>query len=101
MRIFFDPKAQKELFKFDKKVQDKFREVFKAVENEEMLPSHLTRSINKQVFEYRIKYNTNTYRAIAGEIKEGIVVVLFYKKKTQKLPLREKKTAIERLKNHL
>lgn len=100
MEIHYHPTALRELKKLDKSVQKKFRVVFEALVNETPLPSRIKKDlIGTVLHEYRVKHVGNEYRCLASSLKPGIVMLLFFQKKTQKTPIRYLDTATKRLKN--
>jgi phage-related protein len=100
MRIHFHELADREYQKLDRAVQNKFRNIFNAVEKGDPIPLNAKKSFRgTEMFEYRVKVNTNIYRAIGSAFAPDQIILLFFQKKSQKTPLRILETAIKRFKS--
>ena len=102
MKIIFDTRAAKEFEDLSLEVRGLFDNMFEAIENGVALPVHVEKKLKgTKLLEYRIKYNTNIYRALAANLGNGRVILLIFQKKTQKTPQRFIETASKRLKSLL
>ena len=98
--IAVDPRAEKELNKFDQKVRLDFDSLIKILGNEGKLSIPEGKKIGKKLFEIRVKVN-GIYRGIYAYVgKEGIVILHFFQKKSQKTPIKSIKIAERRLKEY-
>src|SRR3989344_1476067 len=98
--IFVDKNAEKELRGFSEDVQLEFEAYFKILELEGKLDFPSARKVTKDIFEIRIKLQ-GEYRgfyAYAGKL--DIVVLHFFRKKTQKTPVKDLELALRRLKQY-
>ena len=98
--IFVDKNAEKELRGFDEEVQLEFEAYFKILELEGKLDFPQAKKITKDLFEIRIKLK-GEYRGFYVYIgKLDIVVLHFFRKKTQKTPIKDLELAQRRLKQY-
>ena len=98
--IFVDKNAHKELREFSEEVQLAFEAYFKILELEGKLDFPQARKVTKDLFEIRVKLK-GEYRGFYAYIgKLDIVVLHFFRKKTQKTPIRELELAQRRLKQY-
>ena len=96
--IFLDKNAEKELREFDEEVQLEFEAYFKILELEGRLDFPQARKVTKDLFEIRIKLK-GEYRGFYAYIgKLDIVILHFFRKKTQKTPIKDLELARRRLK---
>ena len=96
--IYFEKNAQKELRKFDEDVQIEFEAYFKILELEGKLDFPSARKVTKDIFEIRIKLK-GEYRGFYAYIgKLDIVILHFFRKKTQKTPIKDLELVQKRLK---
>ena len=98
IKVFFDNKAQKEFKEFAEPVQMKFDSVLKTLRESGRLDFPDGRKIDKNLYELRIKYQGEFRGLYAYIIQSQIVVLHFFRKKTQKTPIKDLKTAKRRLK---
>ncbi len=95
--IFMDKNAEKELRAFGEEVQLEFEAYFKILELEGKLGFPQARKITRDIFEIRIKLK-GEYRGFYAYIgKQDIVILHFFRKKTQKTPLKDLDLAQRRL----
>lgn len=98
--IIYDKNALKELRVFNQEVQDDFDGLVRILRQEGRLSYPNAKKITKELFEIRVPHK-EIYRGFYAYIwKEHIVILHFFKKKTQKIPQREIKTALNRLHNY-
>ena len=96
--IFVDKNAEKELREFSEEVQLAFEAYFKILELEGKLDFPSARKVTKDIFEIRIKLK-GEYRGFYAYIgKLDIVILHFFRKKTQKTPIKDLELARRRLK---
>ena len=95
--IFVDKNAEKELRGFDEEVQLEFEAYFKILELEGKLDFPQAKKITKDLFEIRIKLQ-GEYRGFYAYLgKLDIVILHFFRKKTQKTPIKDLEVAKRRL----
>lgn len=98
--IFLDKNAQKELRKFSKEVQLEFEAYFKILEIEGKLEFPSAKKVTEDIFEIRIKLK-GEYRGFYVYIgKLDIVILHFFRKKTQKTPVKDLEIAQRRFKQY-
>ncbi len=98
--VRFDRRAKKELFKFDLNVQKEFISIVRKLEIDGKLNFPEAKKIGNNLFEIRIKLN-GAYRGFYGYIEGSNIVILhFFRKKSQKAPIRNLKLALRRLKQY-
>ena len=98
--IFVDRNAEKELREFNEGVQVEFEAYFKILELEGKLDFPQAKKVTKNLFEIRIKLK-GEYRGFYAYIgKLDIVILHFFKKKTQKTPIKDLELAQRRLKQY-
>ena len=98
--IFVDRNAEKELREFNEGVQLEFEAYFKILELEGKLDFPQAKKVTKNLFEIRIKLK-GEYRGFYAYIgKLDIVILHFFKKKTQKTPIKDLELAQRRLKQY-
>jgi len=96
--IFIDKSAEKELRKFGEEVQLEFEAYFKILELEGKLDFPHAKKITRDLFEIRIKLQ-GEYRCFYAYVgKLDIVILHFFRKKTQKTPIKDLELAQRRLK---
>ena len=98
IKVFFDNKAQKEFEDFTEPVQIKFDSLFKTLKERGRLDFPDGRKIDKNLYELRIKYQGEYRGLYAYVIQSQIIILHFFRKKTQKTPIKNLKTAKRRLK---
>ena len=99
-KIYYDKSAEKEFSKFNKKIQDEFHSFFKILEEEGKLEFPEGKKVTKNLFEIRIKFK-GEYRGFYAYVEKADIIILhFFKKKTQRTPLKNLKTAQRRLKQY-
>ena len=100
MEVLMLEKAKLELLKFDKAVITKFNFDFKELQEKGKLDDTRFKKLRgHDLYELRVKYSGSIFRGICGYIKSGLLMVLFFQKKTQKTPIRFIEVADKRYKN--
>ncbi|OGH18605.1 MAG: hypothetical protein A2868_02470 [Candidatus Levybacteria bacterium RIFCSPHIGHO2_01_FULL_40_15b] len=98
--IFVDRNAEKELREFSEEVQLEFEAYFKILEFEGKLDFPQVKKITKDLFEIRVKLK-GEYRGFYAYVgKLDIVILHFFRKKTQKTPIKDLELAQRRLKQY-
>ena len=96
--VYLDKNAQKELKDFSEEVQLEFEAYFKILQLEGKLDFPQAKKVTKDIFEIRVK-SKGEYRGFYAYIgKSDIVILHFFRKKTQKIPIKDLKIAQRRLK---
>lgn len=98
IKVFFDNKAQKEFEEFTQPVQIKFDFLLRTLRESGRLDFPDGRKIDKNLYELRIKHQGEYRGLYAYIIQSQIVILCFFRKKTQKTPIKNLKTAKRRLK---
>ena len=95
--ILIDRNAERELREFSDDVQVEFEAYFKILELEGKLDFPHAKKVTKNIFEIRVKVQ-GEYRGFYAYIgKLDIVVLHFFRKKTQKTPIKDLQVAQRRL----
>lgn len=98
--ILLDKNAREELKDFSEEVQLEFEAYFKILQLEGKLAFPQAKKVTKNVFEIRVKLK-GEYRGFYAYIgKSDIVILHFFRKKTQKIPVKDLKIAQRRLKQY-
>ena len=98
--IFIDKSAEKELREFGEEVQLEFEAYLKVLELEGKLELPYAKKVTRDLFEIRVKLK-GEYRGFYAYLgKIDIVVLHFFRKKTQKTPVWELELARKRLKQY-
>ena len=98
--IFLDKNAEKELREFDEEVQLEFEAYFKILQLEGKLDFPSARKVTRNIFEIRIKLK-GEYRGFYAYIgKLDVVILHFFRKKTQKTPIKDLELTQRRLKQY-
>lgn len=85
--IKYHLKAHKELSRFNFEVRDKFKAYFVEFENNEGLSTEKFKKLHgTELYEFRIKVSSVIYRAIGGFLEADFIIVLIFKKQSQKTP---------------
>ena len=96
--IFFDKNANQELIKLSIQVQKKFQALIKILKEAGKLEFPEGRKIDKNLYEIRIKFK-GEFRGFYAYIKNNFIILLpFFRKKSQKTAIKNLKTAKRRLK---
>src|SRR3989338_9977620 len=96
--IFLDKNAEKELREFDEEVRLEFEAYFKILQLEGKLDFPSARKVTRDIFEIRIKLK-GEYRGFYAYVgKLNIIVLHFFRKKTQKTPVKDIELAQRRFK---
>ncbi len=100
MEVLILEKAKLELLKFNKAVINKFDLDFKELQDKGKLDDTRFKKLRGyDLYELRVKHKSNIFRGICGYIKSGLLIVIFFQKKTQKTPIRFIEVANKRYKN--
>lgn len=98
--IVYDKRAVKEFNNFNVNVKKDFAGLIETLSSEGKLDLPKAKRLNKELFEMRVK-NDGEYRGVyAYIINNRIIILLFFRKKTQKTPLKFIKTSIKRLQKY-
>ncbi len=92
--------AIKELDSFPLKIRARFNDLFQILEEKGKLEMPFAKKIDSVLFEIRIKQNGQWRAIYAYVLKNEIVVLSAFLKKTQKTPKKELTKALKRLKNY-
>lgn len=88
MKVLLLDFARKEFSTLDLDIQEKFGGVFRLIQNRKILdPTVFKKLSGSELYEVRVKHNTNIYRAVGGIQKSKYIIVLFFQKKTQRTPI--------------
>jgi len=97
-KVCYLPKVHKYLSKLSNKNRSKIKAAIEHLEQHGPLISPaLSKKIKKDLFELRIK-GQDSYRIFYTKIKSIYYLVHIFKKKSQKIPQKEIKTALDRVK---
>jgi phage-related protein len=87
--ILFTEKSLEEFQNLEKDVQFEFQTLFRSLKEEHQLPrKYFKKLTSTEFYEFRIRTNRSIYRVICAVIKPNLVILLIFKKKTQKMPKR-------------
>lgn len=98
--VHIDPRALKEISKFPHGVRIKIDAVVKILERDGKLIEPNAKKIDKELLEIRIKYQGQWRVLYAYSVKDRVILILAFQKKTQKLPQQYIKLAYKRLKEY-
>lgn len=94
--VTIDPRAERELDGFPKGVQKEFKSLVYILRNEGRLNLPEGKKIGNNLFEIRIRIK-DVYRGLYAYIgREGIIILHFFQKKSQKTPIKNLKVARRR-----
>ncbi len=101
--IFYETSSQNPVKDFilslDEKTQIKFGALLKRLENNPMRLKEFSKKLTKNIYELRLYYNQKWHRILYTFEKNKIILLLHgFIKKTNKIPLKEIKTAEQRFK---
>jgi len=98
--IIYDNAAVREYKKFSREVQKNFQAHIEILEAEGKLEFPEGKRVTKDLSEIRVA-RKGVYRGFYAYVKRDFVVILhFFRKKTQKTPLKNIRTAGKRLKKY-
>lgn len=98
--IIYDQNALEELSQFNRDVQKYFAEFIVLLERDGRLEFPDARKVTRDIFEIRVSQE-GIFRGFYAYIKHpGIVILHFFQKKSQETPLRNIRTALNRLRNY-
>ncbi len=96
--ILFDAHAVKELEEFDRDVQISFQTYIEILRTDGRLQFPDARKISSDIFEIRVDHR-GAYRGLYAYIDKDFIIVLhFFNKKSQKMPLKNIVVARQRFK---
>jgi phage-related protein len=99
-QIVIDYRAEKELDKFSEDVYYKFEGLTNILRNTGKINFPDGKKIGKRLFELRAKIK-GEYRGLYAYIKDNQIIILhFFRKKTQKTPIKDIKVSEKRLKDY-
>jgi len=99
--ITIDPRADKELLKLSKDVQYDFISLISLLQSTGKLSEPDAKKVDKDIFEMRA-FKNGAYRGFYAYVIENRVILLhFFHKKTQRIPLNKIKLAHQRLKDYV
>jgi len=100
--LVFDKRVEKELKKFPRLAQLKFRALFQTLETDGFLEEPFAKKLAGQdnLFEIRVKHREHWRVIYAYFEKEYIIVLSAFGKKTKKTPGKELTKAKKRLQNY-
>lgn len=99
-QIVIDYRAEKELDKFSEDVYYKFEGLTDILRNTGKIDFPDGKKIGKKLFELRVKVK-GEYRGMYAYIKNSQIIILHYfRKKTQKTPTKDLKVSEKRLKDY-
>ena len=95
--VKIDARAEKEFRKFSFEVQSEFKSLIQALSLGGRLELPNGKKIGRSLFEIRVKFG-GEYRSIyAYLVSDKVIILHFFKKKTQKTPIKSIKVAERRL----
>lgn len=98
--IVLDHLAVKELNKFSRTVRARFNDLFEILAEEGKLEMPFAKKMGDKIYEIRIKHN-GQWRAIYSYIlKNQVIILSAFQKKTKKTPKKELVKALKRLKKY-
>ena len=99
--VQIDKHAEKEVSKFPRTVQIKFRALINILVDSGKLEPPEGKKLSKGLFEMRVRHK-DTYRSIYAYLEYNLIIILSaFIKKAQKTPLKELQKAEKRLKQYL
>jgi len=99
-KVFIDSIAEKELREFSDEVQIEFEAYFIVLREKGKLGFPQAKKIDKNLFELRIKHKGEYRGFYAYSSKNYIIILHFFKKKTQKTPIKNIETVKRRRKQY-
>lgn len=103
VKVVLHTSAEKELCEFDAKVRDKFVALFDSIEKGKVIPRKKYRAMAgaKGLFEFRVSNVRCAYRGLCWKFNVELLVVVFFRKQTQRTPPKMVKLAKHRLRTYL
>ncbi len=98
--VILDNLATKELSIFSIEVRAKFNDLFEILSKGGKLEMPFAKKIGDQLFEIRIKHRGQWRAIYAYILKNQVVILSAFQKKTQKTPKKELTKALKRLKKY-
>jgi phage-related protein len=96
--IKFHNKALDEVNEYGESTIEKFKRYFKAFDaHEKLAKSKFKKLRGTELYEFRVRLEEGTFRALGGFVKPDLVILLVFQKKTQKTPNNIIKLARKRL----
>lgn len=98
--VAVDPRAEKELRKFSLGVRSEFDSLIYVLKTQGRLILPQGKKITSRLFEIRVKFG-GIYRGIYAYIgADGIIILHFFRKKSQKIPIKSVKLAERRFRDY-
>ena len=98
--VAIDSSATKELDSFPIEVRIRFNDLFEILSKEGRLEMPFAKKIADNLFEIRVKDKGQWRVTYAYILKNQILILSAFQKKTQKIPKKELTTALKRLKKY-
>ncbi|NCO12558.1 MAG: hypothetical protein AUJ41_00425 [Candidatus Pacebacteria bacterium CG1_02_43_31] len=98
--MILDNLATKKLSTFSIEVRAKFNDLFEILSKVGKLEMPFAKKIGNQLFEIRIKHRVQWRAIYAYILKNQVVILSAFQKKTQKIPKKELTKALKRLKKY-
>jgi|SRR3989339_1538784 len=95
--VFLDSLATKELNSFPREIKTRFNDLFEILSEEGKLEMPFAKKIGNKLFEIRIKHEGQWRAIYAYVLKNQIIILSAFQKKTQKTPKKELTKALKRL----
>jgi phage-related protein len=95
--VLLDILAQKELDSFNREVRARFYDLFEILSKEGRLELPFAKKISRELFEIRIKHAGQWRATYAYIVRNQIIILSAFAKKTQKTPSKELTKAMKRL----
>lgn len=97
--IVFEDHALEEFMELDKDAKEEFTALLEKLQDEGILKEPEAKKLGKNLLELRIRIESNQWRGLyAYYLKDKIVILRFFQKKTQKTPKKEVDLALKRFK---
>lgn len=103
MKVEVHPNAWDELNKLEEESRKKFLQIIDLLVDGVRLARTEYKLVvgTKAMFELRVKASSGIYRAIGSRLLDGSVLLVFFKKKSMRIPRRMLKTAQKRIRTYL
>lgn len=99
-KIVLDKRAEKEINKFSKSARIKLIAYLETLKEDGKLKKPFAKKINKDLYEIRIKHKGEWRVIYAYVLRNEVIILSAFRKKTTKLPIREINKAQRRLKEY-
>ena len=98
--VVLDFLATKEIDSFPREIGARFNDLFKILSKEGKLEMPFAKKIGNRLFEIRIKHEGQWRSIYAYVLKNQVIILSAFQKKTQKTPKKELTKALKRLKKY-